>query len=138
MNLDLSNLRKSIVSLKKSHSDYALAASTGQTIFLESLKSGAIQNFEITYELSWKFMKRWLEINVSPDIAFGIPKRDLFRLAGEYGMIRNVEDWFEYHKSRNETSHTYNESSATLAFEVSLRFIHDAESLLLFLEQKND
>lgn len=83
-------------------------------------------------------MKRWLERNISPEVTVAITRKELFRLAGQYGMISDVERWFGYHSVRNETSHTYNEKTAKDACECSLEFLKDAKELLSFLEKKND
>ncbi|NTU54518.1 MAG: hypothetical protein HGA97_12675 [Chlorobiaceae bacterium] len=65
---ELSALEKSILTWDKLSQIPGLTSGDLQTI-----KSGVIHNFEVAYEQCWKFMKRWLEINVSPDIADGVP-----------------------------------------------------------------
>jgi hypothetical protein len=47
------------------------------------LQAGVIRHFEFTYDLCRKRMKRWLDLNLSPDLTDGIPRKELFRLAVE-------------------------------------------------------
>src|SRR3972149_414424 len=83
MPLELDSLEKAVAALK------AVLAKSNDTEFMRGLdevarnaiKAGAIQYFEFTYELCWKFMKRWLETNISPTVADGVTRRGLFRLA---------------------------------------------------------
>ncbi|KLO21693.1 hypothetical protein X275_05795 [Marinitoga sp. 1197] len=140
MALDISSLEKAINSLD------TLIQKTNDNEFMESLdvtfrygiKAGVIQNFEFTYELCWKFMKRWLEENIGKIYVDGIPRKELFRLSYENKLIDNVQKWFKYHKYRNLTSHTYNIEIAEEVFEVSKEFINDAKFLLERLKEKND
>ncbi|PNU21525.1 hypothetical protein C2E25_01290 [Geothermobacter hydrogeniphilus] len=55
--------------------------------------AGVILNFKFTYELCWKFLKRWMENNISSESAEGITRRQLFRLAVESRLIDDVERW---------------------------------------------
>jgi nucleotidyltransferase substrate binding protein (TIGR01987 family) len=103
-----------------------------------AIKSGAIQHFESTYELSWKFMKRWLETNVSPTAADGVTRRELFRLAAEQRLITDVERWMRHHAARNETSHTYDPAIAERVYAAAREFMADARGLLAALEARND
>lgn len=140
MVLDLSSLEKSVQSL-----DRALAIATSSEVAAtlscehkEVLRAGVIQNFEFTYELCWKFMKRWLENNLGATYVDGVSRKDLFRLAAEQRLIENIEGWMEYHYARNLTAHTYNLDKAQEVFLSAQKFIRDAKLLLNRLIEKND
>lgn len=140
MALDLSSLQKAVNALDDSIKSYASNQNNDSLSDkdIETLKAGVIQNFEVAYELCWKFMKRWLEEQVSPEIVEGVPRRELYRVSAENLLISDVEKWFNYHKARNATSHTYNRQDADDAFEAAQSFIFDARELLKTLEAKND
>jgi len=104
----------------------------------DAVKAGVIQNFEFTYELSWKFMKRWLEINYGSTHVDGVTRRELFRLATEMQLIESVDEWMLYHQARNQTSHTYDEEVAAEVYKSSLDFLAVAQKLLHQLQAKND
>ena len=103
-----------------------------------AIRAGVVQHFEMTYELCWKLMARWLEENVSPDIAKGVTRRQLFRIAAEYGLIHDVDEWVKYNESRNDTTHIYDYERAELVYESIGKFIHDARDLVHFLETRNE
>lgn len=136
MPLNLENLRSAIASL-----DEAVLLSEGPG--LESslalvVQAGVIKRFEFTYELSWKFIKRWLEINVSPNTADGVTRRELFRHGFEHQLIQSVDRWMDYHVARNNTSHTYRKDTAVAVYAVIPAFLADANLLLAALEARND
>ena len=138
--LDLTSLRKAVANLDKLLAGLAnidLIQALDQTL-QDGLKAGAVQNFEVTYELCWKFIKRWLENNLGNSYADGVSRRELFRLAAESRLIANVDQWMIYHKGRNETSHTYDVITADEVYDLAKVFIHDAKKLLQTLEEKND
>lgn len=139
MALDLSSLQKAVGSLGRA------AKVAGMTTKGEAgadqeevIRAGVIQNFEFTYELCWKFMQRWLEINAVGHIADRLTMKELFRLAAERQLIQDVESWFEYHKARNKTSYVYDMRVAEDVYKTSIRFLADAEALLKTLEERND
>ena len=140
MKLDLSSLTKAVASL-----EIALNFSLSReklAPFSENekdvIRSGVIQNFEFTYELCWKFMKRWLENNLGSSYVDGLPRKELFRVAAEHRLINDVNHWFLYHEARNETAHTYDRKKAEHVFETAQQFLPDAKGFLKNLEKKND
>jgi nucleotidyltransferase substrate binding protein (TIGR01987 family) len=139
MKLDLSSLRKAIESLEKTlkvAENKELAAGLDDDA-KDAIRAGGIQNFEFTYELCWKFMRRWLGINVGSTYVDGVTRRELFRLSAENRLISDVDQWMEYHDARNETAHTYNEDTADDVFETSRIFLADAKKLLEALKERN-
>ena len=102
-----------------------------------TLKAGVIQNFEVAYELCWKFIKRWLENNVSPNAVTGVSRRELFRYAAENLLIRDVDQWMDFHAARNKTSHIYDHAVAEATFAIVADFVPEAEFLLQKLRENN-
>jgi nucleotidyltransferase substrate binding protein (TIGR01987 family) len=140
MKLDLSSLRKAVESLKKTirvADDRAFMSGLNEDQ-KEAIRAGVIQNFEFTYELCWKFMRRWLEVNLGPVYVAGVSRRQLFRLSAEHRLVGDVDQWMEYHDARNETAHTYDENTAEDVFETAQKFLVDAQKLLQALEAHND
>ena len=138
MTLDLSALRQAVGSLDSALTTADPAVLSHRPPAERALmKAGVIQNFEFTYELCWKFMRRWIGANIEPAIAEGVPRRELFRLAGQNGLIMDVERWMEYHEARNLTAHTYNTARAEEVLAVVRKFSEDARRLLAALESRN-
>lgn len=137
MTLDLSSLQKAIGSLGRAIR-VANSFVNGLDDQEEVIHAGVIQTFEFTYELCWKFMKRWLEANTPGQIVDSLTMKELFCMAAERQLIQNVEVWFEYHRARNKTSHTYDMEVAEDVYEAAVRFLTDAKAFLNTLENKND
>jgi nucleotidyltransferase substrate binding protein (TIGR01987 family) len=72
-------------------------------------EQGLIQAFEYTHELAWKTLKDFLNYQGNQEI-YG--SKDATRQAFKYELIENGEIWMDMIKSRNNSSHTYNESIA--------------------------
>lgn len=72
-------------------------------------KQGLIQAFEFTHELAWKVMKDYFFFQGQSDIT---GSRDAIREAYQKGLIEDGEAWMGMIKSRNQTSHTYNQRIA--------------------------
>lgn len=95
-----SNYQKALTQLKK-------FIDKGELSELE--EQGLIKAFEYTYELAWNTLRDFLEFSGQTDI-YG--SRDAIRKAYELGLIEDGESWMDMLKSRNITSHTYNEDVA--------------------------
>jgi nucleotidyltransferase substrate binding protein (TIGR01987 family) len=80
-------------------------------------KQGLIQAFEFTHELAWNVMKDYLAWQGTVDIT---GSRDATRESFSRGLVEDGEGWMEMIKSRNQTSHTYNEK---VADEIAARII---------------
>ncbi len=104
----------------------------------EVVRSGVVQCFGVCYEICWKFMKRWIEQNVSSTAVDGVSRRHLYRYAAEQNLINDVELWMSYHAARNETSHIYNLETAESVFRIAGEFVHDARKLYDILKKNND
>lgn len=72
-------------------------------------KQGLIQAFEFVFELAWNLMKDYFVYQGNPDIT---GSRDAIRTAFKAGLVADGEGWMEMIKSRNQSSHTYNEAVA--------------------------
>jgi len=83
--------------------------------FLDDIiKEGIIQRFEYTHELSWKVMKDFLE-DVGEVKMYG--SKDATKEAFAAELITDGDVWMDMIKSRNKTSHTYNEEVADEIFK---------------------
>ena len=81
-------------------------------------EQGLVQAFEYTHELAWNVLKDFLEARGVTDM-YG--SRDATRKAFTAELIQNGEIWMQMIDSRNQTSHTYNE---TIAAEIVSAVIH--------------
>ena len=81
-------------------------------------KQGLIQAFEFTHELAWNVLKDYFEYQGNSQIN---GSRDAAREAFRMGLISDGAAWMEMIQSRNQTSRTYNQSTAD---EIVLKTIH--------------
>lgn len=103
-----------------------------------TLISGVIKNFEFVYEIGIKMVRRQIELeSASPTEVDESNFREVLRVAGEKGLIADVEAWFKYRKMRNITAHTYDHDKAQQVYLDTLQFIGDARALLQALEARN-
>lgn len=90
--------------------------------FTELELQGVIQAFEVTQELSWKVMKDFLEEQGKTDL-FG--SKNAVKEAFNVGLITNGEIWLEMIKSRNITSHIYDQSEILEILKIILNDYFD-------------
>ena len=139
MNLDLTGFHRAISSLETALTVYEsyLSGTEKHPDFIQTLKAGVVQNFEFTYELSWKFMRRWIEVNIGTTVVDGVTRRELFRQAAENRLIIDVSKWMSFHQARNITSHTYDAEKADEVVASALVFKDEAIALYHALEERN-
>ncbi len=94
---------------------------------------GAIKRFELTYELSWKVIKLYLEdlgiICKSP--------RECFKQAKVNGLIDNEELWMEMIETRNRLVHEYSaEFSREIFEEIKTKHVKILEDLYKTLKER--
>ena len=85
--------------------------------FTELELQGVIQAFEVSQELSWKVLKDFLEEQGKTDL-FG--NKNAVKEAFNVGLISNGDVWLDMIKSRNLTSHIYDEKEILVVLEVIL------------------
>ncbi|MDD5028987.1 MAG: nucleotidyltransferase substrate binding protein [Rhodoferax sp.] len=132
--LDLSSFHAALASLQRA---VTRSQAAGQRD--EELRDACIQRFEYTFELSWKMLKRRLELDL-PDAQSvdAMSFRELMRSGGERGLLHDVDAWMVFRDKRNLTSHTYNASKAADVAAVIPAFIQHAQTLLAQLQAKSD
>jgi nucleotidyltransferase substrate binding protein (TIGR01987 family) len=133
--LDYSNLEKAINTLESAINSYESLKDSVEPEQRDLIRDGIIQRFEYTFELSWKTIKRFLEM-------YGLEKvdtlnnRDLFRIGFENGLINDPVRWFNYLSDRNQTSHVYDQNIAAVVFSSAQKFLADAQFLLRQLKER--
>ncbi|WP_439256737.1 nucleotidyltransferase substrate binding protein [Lonepinella sp. BR2271] len=100
-------------------------------IVQDTLIAGAIQKFEFVYELAIKMLKRQLNLIVSNDIDVDSSDfRDVLRMAAQFGLIDNPNQWVEFRKMRNITSHTYDQTKAEKVYSEMADFLQSSRFLV--------
>ncbi len=93
-------------------------------------KQGLVKAFEFTHELAWNVMKDYFEYQGKVSI---MGSRDATREAFSVGMVSDGENWMDMIRSRNKSSHTYNQETADEIVEDTVNIFH---GLFLQLENK--
>jgi len=88
---------------------------------------GAIQAFEMAYELAWKTLKKVLE---SKGISEIYSPKETFRKSYLEGLISDFDQWNNYLKTRNFTVHVYNEDILYEVWNILPQFLKDLDSLI--------
>lgn len=124
-NKALKKLSEAISFVKKKTDEQDIDFNTENTdeILDDILKEGLIQRFEYTHELAWNVMKDFL-YEIGNVTTYG--SKDATREAFKAGLITNGDVWMEMIKSRNKSSHTYNEETANEIFNKVLNEYYSA------------
>ena len=95
----IENLERALERLEE-----ALAVSLDNPLAID----GTIQRFEFALELTWKTLRRLLEVKGR---SISLP-RDALKEAYAAGWLDDEDKWLEMLRDRNETSQIYNEEMA--------------------------
>lgn len=93
-------------------------------------EQGLIQAFEFTHELAWNLMRDYFYYQGNNEIT---GSRDASRESFKMGLVQNGEAWMEMIKSRNQSSHTYNQE---VADDISEKIITSYFGLFKDFERK--
>ncbi len=136
--LDFSSFEKAIQELKNHLAYYHSELAERDPKLKRALMAAVIQAYEFTYELSVKFLRRFLEISEpSAEIIEEMSFPNLIRTASERGLLQSDWSvWKEYRSMRNITSHTYDQAKAQQVLEIVPRFLEESEFLLNMLQER--
>ena len=87
------------------------------------IKQGLIQSFEFTHELAWNVIKDYVHYQGNQSVR---GSRDATREGFSMGLIEDGDVWMEMIRSRNQTSHTYDEETADEIFNKIINDYLDA------------
>jgi nucleotidyltransferase substrate binding protein (TIGR01987 family) len=137
--MDVNSRALDIEPLKNAYSSFMEALA--EAPFLEEnyykiFRAAIIQNFEFSFELCWKFMRRWLEVEEKGEVDAMYTKKDLFRIAHRKGLISDSVLWFTYLDARNETTHAYDEIKADKVYTIAKDFITEFAYFIRELEKR--
>ena len=93
-------------------------------------EQGLIQRFEFTHELAWNAIKDYFEYQGNTTIT---GSRDATREAFDKGLVKDGETWMEMIKSRNQSTHTYNDK---IAEELKQKILNSYFKLFIALKDK--
>ncbi len=100
----------------------------------EAERMGLIKSYEILFELSWKLIKDYLSVQ-----GFDVRSpREAFKRAFQIEIISDGEIWLSALENRNETVHTYDETTALQTVElIKEKYSKMFKELYLFFEREN-
>lgn len=129
--LDLTPLERALAALDRGLARFAAAPAD------EEVRDACIQRFEFTFELSWKMLKRRLQLDLpNAQEVDSMTWRALMRAGAEQGLIDDVDAWLVYREKRNITSHIYDAVKAAEVAAVLPGFAHAARDLLARLQAR--
>jgi nucleotidyltransferase substrate binding protein (TIGR01987 family) len=128
---DTDRFQTALQNLKKAFS--ALEVSAKTPIQEPRDLSGIIKDFEITYELSWKCLKKFLE-KEGHEIKSA---RNAFSKAYQLGYIDHEKEWLAILQDRNLTVHTYDQRFAKeMCDRIKDSYVERFRSLVSLLESQ--
>jgi len=130
MALNFDNLARCIQTLSRSlyHLENCKPASDDYEVY----RNAVIKGFELTLETSGKLLRKVLcEYMANPQAVNSLVFKDVFRQAAHYNLMspEDVERWFAYRDSRNNTAHDYGVEFAEKALDLIKSFLDDSRKL---------
>lgn len=111
-------------------------AKSDQRLF-EQFRTSTVQCFEYTYELSVRTIRRFLELTIdNPAQVDEWDFKDLIREAAVRGIIDSPEDWFEFRRLRNTSSHAYSRAKADEVYQRAADLLQAAKKLRALIVTK--
>ena len=102
---------------------------------MEFARAAVIKHFELSYELCWKTMKRYIEMDIGAEADI-LTRKDLFRQAAERGLIDEFAPWVEFHLARNQTSHVYNETISEKVYKTAFASQPNVQRFVQTMERR--
>jgi len=126
--LDLTAFNNAISSLNEALNEYEKDKTN------TFVRDSCIQRFEYCYELSKRFLIRFLKSISDDPMEIDREKfSNLIRYAYKIGIVKHSwDEWDIYRENRNNTSHGYNEAVAIEIVEQLPAFYHE----ILFLSER--
>ncbi|MCB9062354.1 MAG: nucleotidyltransferase substrate binding protein [Halobacteriovoraceae bacterium] len=121
--------------LEKAFQEFQEAVDLAKSRQLTKLeKQGLIQAFEYTHELSWNVLKDFFIDQGNNTIA---GSKDATREAFKVGIIKDGQIWMDMIKSRNLTSHSYNQETAeTIVSNIMTKYYSQFKDLISELNSR--
>ena len=140
MVLDLSPLEAAVMQLEEALELHDSELALSDPRLKRHLRAAVIQAFEFTYELSFRMLRRYLELaSPNPAEIDGLVFNEIIRESYRQALVRSeLPVWREYRRNRGTTSHTYNEEKAQEVFESVPDFLRDVRYLLNRLRERSE
>lgn len=134
--IDITDLKKALITLKESFKDYNNCS--GFEFYFDYIQDSCVQRFEYTLETAWKLAKRILKEKYAKQEK-ELTVNNIFRYMENYGFAKSWENWRDYYKERNNTSHEYDIEKSRELIKIIPDFIEDVEYFIeKFDEAKDD
>jgi nucleotidyltransferase substrate binding protein (TIGR01987 family) len=134
--IDYSKLKLAFQHLKAQWENYATCDSRPELSPLDrdAIRESVIQRFEVTYDVLWKAIKRYMMFTLGlPDIP-NSPK-PILRLAHENGILNaDITFWLKVADARVATSHDYSSIKADTCIELIPAFLDAIQPVIRHLE----
>lgn len=138
MNLNTDHLKRCIQTLSSSLVFFEQAAP--ESINQEIYRNAIVKGYELTQETSFKLLKKALrDYGHGAQKLDSTPIKDVLRLSATHGLmtLEEVERWFAYRDSRNNTAHDYGEGFAKETLRLMPGFIADVTRLEAVLRERH-